>query len=411
MSSIDRIVIVGAGLAGAKAAETLRAEGFGGEVVLVGEEPELPYERPPLSKGYLRGESTLEAAQVHDVPWFVEHEVELRKGTPAVRLGLDERRLELGDGRVVGYDRLVLATGAEPRALPSPWTGLDGVLTLRTRADADRLRERLAGGGPLVVVGAGWVGCEVAASARQLGAEVTLLEAGPAPLVGVLGPEVGTELAALHRRHGVDVRTGAAVARLEGGERVRAVVLDDGTRVPAETVLVAIGVRPRTELAERAGLTGADGIAVDDGLRTRAHGVFAAGDVASAWNVRLGRPVRVEHWANAIAQGEAAARSVLGRGRPWDELPFFFSDQYETGLEYVGLHAPGDRATLRRDGDGFVVVWTDASGTVTAGMHVDLWDATAALRRLVGTRPAPEQLADPAVPLAELAGVPEEEAA
>jgi 3-phenylpropionate/trans-cinnamate dioxygenase ferredoxin reductase subunit len=400
---LNRIVIVGAGLAGAKAAETLRAEGYDGEVVLVGDEGELPYERPPLSKAYLRDETAIAQAHVHSIPWYVEHEVELLTGTAAVRLAIGERRVELADGRMLAYDRLLLTTGAEPRQLELPGAELDGVHTLRTRADADALRARIAAGGPVVVVGGGWIGCEVAASARQLGAEVTLLEAGDIPLGRVLGAEIGEHLAAVHRARGVDLRTGAVLERLEGDGAVAAVVLTDGTRLPAATVVVGIGVRPRAELAARVGLAGADGVEVDERLRTRATDVYAAGDVAFAWNARYGRAIRVEHWANAIAQGSAAARSILGRTAPFDELPYFFSDQFETGLEYVGLHSPSDRTTLRRDGAALTALWTDRAGTVTAGMHVDDWDAIGALRRLAGTTPDPQALADPSVSLDELA--------
>ena len=391
MADPRTFVIVGAGLAGAKAAETLRADGFEGRVVLIGEEPEAPYERPPLSKDYLRGESPLEKALVKPREFWDEQDVELLTGARAVAIRREERRVELEDGGSVGYDRLLLATGSLPRRPPIPGADLPGVHVFRTLADADRLRRVLQGGGPLVLVGAGWIGCELAASARQLGAEVVLIDHAAAPLERVLGAEVGGWFAELHRRHGVRLELGAGVERLEGGRMVERVRLADGRAVEAAAVVLGVGVTPATELAESAGLHIDDGIAVDELLASSDPDVFAAGDVASAWHPRYGRRVRVEHWSAALNQGPAAARSMLGRGEPYDRLPYFFSDQYDAGMEYTGLHSPQDRLVVRGSLDelSFQALWLDGEDRVTAGMHVGDWDAIGPIRELVESgRPA-----------------------
>lgn len=388
MTNSADIVIVGAGLAGAKAAETLRAEGFEGSIVLIGDEPDAPYERPPLSKSFLRGETPFDEALVHGADWYAEHDVELLTGTRVTALDRHARRVTLADGRGIGFGKLLLATGAQPRTLPLPGADLQGVFVLRDRRDSEALAARIREGGPVAVIGAGWIGSEVAASARQMGAEVTLLEAGSAPLERVLGAEIGGRFADLHRAHGVDVRTGVNIERLDGSPEVEAVVLADGTRIAARTVVIGVGVTPDVALAADAGLANGNGIEVDELLQTRAPDIYAAGDVALVAHARYGRPVRVEHWHNAVEQGAAAARSMIGRGTPWAELPYFFSDQYESGMEYVGLHEPRDTVTVRPgEGTSFTAVWTDADGVVTAGMHFDDWDATDSLKATIG-RPA-----------------------
>jgi 3-phenylpropionate/trans-cinnamate dioxygenase ferredoxin reductase subunit len=384
MTQRERYVIVGGGLAGAKAAETLRSEGFDGEVIVVGAEPGLPYERPPLSKSYLAGSSTLSDAEVHDEAFYAQHGIEVLGATRATALDPGAHRLRLDSGAELAYDKLLLATGTTPRRPPIPGAGSAAVL--RSVADADALRAALAGGGRLVVIGAGWIGSEVAATARGLGAEVTLVEMAQAPLERVLGPEVGAFFAGLHRRHGVELVLGTGVAAIEDeGNRV---VLSDGRVLEADSVLLGVGVLPATSLAETAGLALDDGIVTDARLRTSAPDVFAAGDVASAEHPRYGRRVRVEHWDNARAQGAAAARSMLGADARYDKLPYFFSDQYDLGLEYVGLHAPGDELVLRGDleSERFQAFWLAADGTVTAAMHVNDWDAIGGLRELVEQR-------------------------
>jgi 3-phenylpropionate/trans-cinnamate dioxygenase ferredoxin reductase subunit len=385
MADSRAYVIVGGGMAGAKAAETLREEGFDGRVIVVARESAPPYERPPLSKDYLRGESPAEKAYVQPPEYWAEHDVELLGGTSAAAIDRTAREVELDDGRRLAYERLLLATGAIPRRPPIPGAELDGVHTLRTLEDSDRLRALASAGGPLVLIGAGWIGCEVAASARQLGAEVTLVDQVQAPLENVLGAEIGGWFGALHRSHGVTLKLGAGVARLEGDGRVERVTLTDGTTIDAAAVLVGVGVAPDTRLAEAAGLEVDDGIVVDERLRTSDEAIFAAGDAASAWHPRYGRRVRVEHWANALNQGPAAARSMLDRGAPYDRVPYFFSDQYDAGMEYAGLHASGDRLVIRGslDDSAFQAFWLDAGDRVTAGMHVNDWDAIETINGLV----------------------------
>ena len=379
MADTETFVIVGGGLTGAKAAETLREEGFAGRLVLVAEEDRLPYERPPLSKSYLAGESSFADAVVHGEDFYGERDVELLRGTSATGLDTGAHRVTLSDGSRLEYTRLLIATGAVPRR--PPIEGADGasVLTLRSVADADAIKAAASGGGRLVVIGAGWIGCEVAASARGLGAEVTVVEQAATPLEAVLGPRLGAFFAELHTSHGVELLMGAGVERITG-EGVEA----GGRTIGADAILLATGVAPATALGEAAGLTIDNGIAVDGLLRTSAEDVFAAGDVASTLHQRYGR-IRVEHWDNAIGQGEAAARSMLGKGEPYAKLPYFFTDQYDLGMEYVGLHGRDDELTIRGSLEDatFRAYWTAADGHVTAAMHVNDWDAIDPMRELV----------------------------
>jgi 3-phenylpropionate/trans-cinnamate dioxygenase ferredoxin reductase component len=407
VTTLRSIVIVGASLAGAKAAETLREEGYDGRLVLIGDEPERPYERPPLSKDYLRGEAGLDKVYVHEAGFYDDHAIELRSGTRATAIDLDGRTVGLADGERLEWDRLLLAVGAEPRRLAAPGADLDGVLYLRSLADCDRLRATLGGGGRLVVVGAGWIGSEVAASARQLGLEVTVLERLAVPLENVLGPTVGRLYADLHRERGVELLTGVEVEALEGDGRVERVRLADGRAIDCSAVVVGIGVVPRTGLAEAAGLAVGDGVLVDANLRTSAPEVYAAGDVASALHPFYGRRVRVEHWANALNQGPVAARNMLGREEPYDRLPYFFSDQYDVGMEYSGLARGSDQVVLRGDPAAreLIAFWL-ADGRVAAGMNVNVWDVTEPIQALIRSRAPvdPRRLADPDVPLDHLAG-------
>jgi 3-phenylpropionate/trans-cinnamate dioxygenase ferredoxin reductase subunit len=406
MTVEDTMVVVGGGLAGAKAAETLRAEGFGGRVVVVAEEAERPYERPPLSKEYLNGGKERDAIHVHDADWYAEHDVELRTGVRAVALDPAAREVELDGGERLRYRALLLATGATPRRLPLPGGDLDGVAYLRTAADSDALKAALAPGDrAVVVVGAGWIGLEVAAAARTYGNAVTVVEPQPQPLRAVLGEQIGAVFARLHRDHGVDLRLSTGVRELRGdGGRVRAVVTDAG-EVPADLVVVGVGVVPRTELAEAAGLEVANGVVVDASLRTSAPDVHAAGDIASWPHPRYGRRIRVEHWANALNGGPAAARAMLGQEVTYDRLPYFFTDQYELGMEYSGLSGGDATVVCRGDTDGgeFLAFWL-ADGRVQAAMNVNVWDVTDDLQALVrADRPVdPARLADPDVPIREL---------
>ncbi|HEY8466980.1 MAG TPA: FAD-dependent oxidoreductase [Solirubrobacterales bacterium] len=402
-------VIVGGGLAGAKGAEALRNEGYDGPIVLIGAEDELPYERPPLSKEYLRGEASREDPRVHPAEFYDGHDIELRLGTTVEEIDLDARELVLAGGDRLEWGRLLLATGAEPRRLPVPGAELPGVHYLRDFADADALAERLGPGARVAVIGAGWIGSEVAASARQLGAEVTLLEAARLPLERVLGSRASEFFADVHRAHGVDLRLGVGVERIAGDRAVEAVELADGERVECDLVVVGVGVAPRTELAERAGLEIDDGIAVGANLEASAEGVFAAGDVANAQHPFYGLKLRVEHWANALHQPEVAARAMLGRPASYERLPFFFSDQYEVGMEYRGFAPSFDEVVLRGDPDDgeFLAFWL-REGRVAAVMNVNVWDVGAEVEALIRSRRAVSRdaLRDPDTPLSELAGGP-----
>jgi 3-phenylpropionate/trans-cinnamate dioxygenase ferredoxin reductase subunit len=403
---MDTFVLIGGGLAGAKAAETLRAEGFDGRVVLVGEEPEVPYERPPLSKGYLLGSDEREKARVHEPGWYEEHDVDLRTGTRAVALDPAERRVELDTGERLSYDRLLLATGSSARRLPVPGADLEGVRYLRALPDADGLLVELRPGGRrVVVVGGGWIGLEVAAAARTYGNDVTVVEPQPTPLYGVLGPAMGEVFGRLHREHGVDLRTGTGVQAFVGSGTVSGVRTGSGAEIPADVVLVGVGAVPNTSLAEDAGLRVDRGVVTDAALRTSAPDVFAAGDVASAFHPLYARHVRVEHWANALNQGPAAARSMLGQDVSYDRVPYFFTDQYDLGMEYSGLGGPGDSVVCRGNPDEgeFIAFWLDG-GRVTAGMNVNVWDVTDPIQALVrSNRPVDAvRLADPDVPLESL---------
>jgi 3-phenylpropionate/trans-cinnamate dioxygenase ferredoxin reductase component len=367
-------VIVGGGLAGAEAAATLRAEGFDGSVVVVAGESEYPYERPPLSKAYLAGESDFTAALVHEPSWY--EAVDLRLGTEAVGLDVTAHELTLADGGTVGYDKLLIATGAIPSRLPV--AGADRALTLRTKADADALRQRLVEGTSVVVVGGGWIGLEVAAAARGRGAQVCVVESGPAPLAGVLGEQVGQLFAQVHRDNAVRVLTSATVERIDGDG-----VVVDGETLAADVVVAGTGVDPVVDLAVDAGLDVGDGVVVDRSLRSSHPDVFAAGDVASAFYPRYGRHVRVEHWANAKHQGPAAARAMLGQDVTFDRLPYFFTDQYDLGMEYIGWVPPemlGDATVVLR-GDvaarqfrAFWLLPAQGGQMLAAAMHVNMWD-------------------------------------
>ena len=408
MNANSAIVIAGASLAGAKAAEKLRTEDFDGPVILLGAEQERPYERPPLSKDYLIGKADRESIYVHPAGWYDEHNVTLRLGTTVTGIDRAGHEVLLADGSRVGYAKLLLATGSEPRRLPVPGAGLDGVLYLRQVEDSDRIRAAFQDAAQVAVIGAGWIGLETAAAARAAGAEVTVLEAAELPLLRVLGPEVAQVFAGLHTEHGVDLRCGVQVAEITGsGGHADGVRLADGSRIPADVIIAGVGITPRTGLAEAAGLRVANGIQVDAQLRTADPDIFAAGDVANAFHPRLGTSIRVEHWANALNQPQTAARAMLGQDASYDRLPYFFTDQYDLGMEYSGYVAPGgyDEVVLRGDvaGREFLAFWL-SGGRVLAGMNVNIWDQTDAIQDLVraGQPVALDWLADPERPLAEL---------
>jgi 3-phenylpropionate/trans-cinnamate dioxygenase ferredoxin reductase subunit len=408
MTTDQTHVIVGASLAGARAVDTLRQEGFDGRVVLIGAEQERPYERPPLSKDYLRGEAGRDKVYVHEAGFYADHDIELRLGRTAESLDPANRELVLDDGERLRYDRLLLATGAEPRRLSLPGSELDGIFYLREVGDSDALRARLDRGGSVVVVGAGWIGAEVAASARQRGLDVTVVEPGSVPLERVLGAEVGGVYRDIHSDHGVRMLLGTGVAAFEGAGAVERVRTDDGRELACDLVVVGVGVQPRTGLAARAGIAVGNGILVDEQLQTAAPGVFAAGDVANAHHPFYGEAIRVEHWANALNQGPAAAGNMLGQAAAYERLPYFFSDQYDVGMEYTGYARSWDRVVFRGDPATreFVAFWL-VGDRVVAGMNVNVWDVTDPIKRLITTR-APvddRRLADPDLPLEELAHV------
>jgi 3-phenylpropionate/trans-cinnamate dioxygenase ferredoxin reductase component len=406
MASEQTIVIVGAGLAGAKAAETLRTEGFDGRVVLIGKETERPYERPMLSKEYLRGEKPAAKLYVHAEGFYADNDIELLTDTHVASVDAGTREVTLQDGSRVAYSRLLLSTGAEPRRLRLPGADLPGVRYLRQMGDSDALRAAITAASRVVVIGAGWIGSEVAASARQLGAEVAIVAPEPVPLERVLGPEVGAVYRDLHAEHGVDLHLSTQIEAIVGKSVVQGVRATDGSVIEGDLVVVGVGVSPCDELARDAGLTLENGIVVDEFLRTSAPDVFAAGDVAATWNTMYHKRIRIEHWANALNQGQTAARNMLGQDTPYTKLPYFYSDQYDLGMEYHGYAADWDRVVLRGDRSGreFLAFWLK-DGAVLAAMNVNIWDAGDDIKALVrgGATVEADRLADPSVPLADLA--------
>jgi 3-phenylpropionate/trans-cinnamate dioxygenase ferredoxin reductase subunit len=399
-------VIAGGGLAAAKAAETLRDEGFDGDVVLLGSEPERPYERPPLSKGYLLGSDSRDSVYVHPAGWYAEHGVDLREGVTVTAIDRGTSTVSVsgpaGDGEL-SYDKLLLATGASPRRLDFPGSDREEVLYLRTLGDSDRLRSAFKPGTRVVVAGAGWIGLETAAAARTADCAVTVLEPQPGALHDQLGPELGAIFAGLHRAHGVEFRFGEKAAEFRPGM----VITSGGAEIPADVLVVGIGAAPNDDLAARAGLDVANGVLTDEALRTSDPDIFAAGDVANSFNPLLGRRVRVEHWANALNGGPVAARSMLGQPVTYDRVPYYYSDQYELGMECAGLPTPGtyDQVVYRGDPSAleFVAFWL-ANGAVVAGMNVNVWDVQDDIQSLIrSARPIdPTRLTTPEIPLTDL---------
>jgi 3-phenylpropionate/trans-cinnamate dioxygenase ferredoxin reductase subunit len=406
MNKLDSIVIAGGGLAGATAAFALREGGFEGGITLVSQEQSAPYERPPLSKGYLRGESTLDQALVRPFTDYEAGGIELLRGRRAVTLDPTIRRLNLDDGTNLMYDALLIATGAAPRHLGSTPVSLPGVHYLRNAEDADAIRTAGASAKKIVVIGGGWVGSEVAASLRQVGHDATLISALPRPLEHVLGPEVAEVYRALHAEHGVRLVQGR-VSSIRGTRSVEEIRLTDGHGVPAELVVIGVGAVARVQLAMRAGLeTTEGGIAVDEYLRTSVPNIYAAGDVAAAWHPRFGRHIRIEHWDNAIQQGKAAAANILGANEPYARTPYFYSDQFDLGMEYRGFAPQWGKVVTRGNLDKreFLAFWL-ADNRVVAAMNANLWDHGDELQRLVESEERVDlaRLADPGVPLAEAA--------
>jgi 3-phenylpropionate/trans-cinnamate dioxygenase ferredoxin reductase component len=405
MPTDQTFVIVGASLAGAKAAETLRDEGFDGRVVLLGAEPERPYERPPLSKEYLRRETT-DKPYVHNADYYAKNDIDLRMSTEVESIDPDASEVVIAGGERIGYDRLLLTTGSEPRRLSVPGSDLDGILYLRTVGDSDAIAERLEAGGKLVTIGAGWIGAEIAASARTKGCDVTVIEMSSLPLERVLGPELGAIYRDIHTDHDVELLTETALESFEGSESVESVHTGDGRSIDTDFVVVGVGVVPRTKLPQEAGLEVENGVLTSNRLETSAPGIYAAGDIANAVHPLLGERIRVEHWANALNQGPAAARNMLGKNVPYENIPYFFSDQYDVGMEYAGYATNWDEVVFRGDVDAreFIAFWL-RDGRVLAGMNVNVWDVIDDIQALIRSKATidRDRLTDTDVPLGELA--------
>jgi 3-phenylpropionate/trans-cinnamate dioxygenase ferredoxin reductase component len=408
MNTRPSFVIVGGGMAGAIAAQTLREEGFDGKITLLAQEPNAPYERPPLSKDYLQGKAERHSIFVHPEPWYAEHAVELSLGSAVTSLDPASRTVTTATGERLSYDKLLLATGSKPRHLDVPGADLDGAYYLRNVEDSDRLKIKFAEANRVLIIGAGWIGLETAAAARAAGLDVTLLVSGDLPLEHVLGPEVAPIFDELHRSHGVDLRYRTTAVELTGRHgAVTGVRLSDGTRIDADMIIVGVGVAPRTELAAAAGLKIDNGIVVDEHLRTSDPDIFAAGDIAQTYSPRLGRHIRVEHWANARRQGAVAAKAMLGQDAVDVRPSYFFTDQYDLSMEYTGDIGPAgyDRVIFRRHADSneMIVFWLYEQ-RIQAGMNINIWDVADDIERLIqSARPInADDLGNPAIPLATL---------
>jgi 3-phenylpropionate/trans-cinnamate dioxygenase ferredoxin reductase component len=408
MNSKPSFVIVGGGMTGALAAQTLREEGFDGKITMLAQEPNAPYERPPLSKDYLQGKADRDSIFVHPEPWYAEHAVELSLGSAVTSLDPASRTVTTATGERLSYDKLLLATGSKPRHLDVPGADLDGVYYLRNVEDSDRLKIKFAEAKRVVIIGAGWIGLETAAAARAAGLDVTLLVSGDLPLEHVLGPEVAPIFDELHRSHGVELRYRTTAVELTGRHgTVTGVMPSDGTRIDADMIIVGVGVAPRTELAAAAGLKIDNGIVVDEHLRTSDPDIFAAGDIALTYSPRLGRHIRVEHWANARRQGAVAAKAMLGQDAVDVRPSYFFTDQYDLSMEYTGDIGPTgyERVIFRRHADSneMIVFWLYEQ-RIQAGMNINIWDVADDIDRLIqSARPInADDLGNPAIPLATL---------
>ncbi|WP_328998382.1 FAD-dependent oxidoreductase [Kribbella sp. NBC_00709] len=414
MADAEQIVIVGASLAGATAAETLRGEGWNGGIVLIGSEQSLPYERPPLSKDVLLAKKGTESAQLHDQQWYDDNHIDLRLGATVTAIDPAAHTVTLDEGSQVSYSKLLIATGSRVRKLDVPGADLEGVHYLRTAEEAQSLTDAYAAKPRVVVVGAGWIGLEAASAARERGCEVTVVEPQSTALASVLGEEVGEVFAEFHRQHGVQFRFGTGVEGFEGAGKVTGVRLSGGEVLPADLVVVGVGVRPNTELAEAAGIEVAtpdngSGIVTGPDLRSSVADVYAAGDVVRWDHPLYGRPVRVEHWQNAKDTGKTAAKAMLGQDVAHDAIPYFFTDQFDLGMEYAGdiPHGASYHVVFRGDpkSGAYLVFWLADDNHVLAGMHVNLWDTGLdAVRELIrsGKQVDPARLADTSIELSEV---------
>lgn len=400
----SRIVVVGGGLAGAKTVEGLRTNGHTGPIVLIGSETHLPYERPPLSKGFLAGKDGRDSFTVHDQQWYDDNSIELHLGVEASRIDRDAKQVELSDGTRIDYDQLVLATGSRVRRLDIPGSDADGVLYLRSVDESVAVGQVLSTAQNVVLIGAGWIGLEVAANARERGVAVDVVEMAPLPLLRVLGPELAQMFADLHTQHGVTFHFGAKIDHIEVTDgKASAVVLGDGTSLPADAVVIGVGVVPNIELAKDAGLEADNGVLVDEYLRTSDPDIYAVGDIAAQNHPKLGR-LRVEHWANALNQPAAVAATLTGTPTAYERQPYFYTDQYDLGMEYRGFVPPDAEPVVVIRGDlekrELLAFWLSRFGKVLAGMNVNIWDAGDDIAALLGTpRVDPAKLADPSVPL------------
>ena len=408
MTKNDTYVVIGGGLAGGKAVEELRVCGFDGSLVLYGEEPHSPYERPPLSKGYLNGADDFASSVLHPPKWYRDQQVDLRLSCRVTAIDTTARTVSAG-GSTQKYDKLLLAVGSRPRRLPIADDSGVPLSYLRTVEDSNRIKAQLRLGSRIVIVGGGWIGLEVAAAARAAGAHVTILESLDLPLIGVLGSEVAGIFASLHTAHGVDIRTSATITSIHGSDGVAVVELLDGSCVEGDLLVIGIGASPQTSLARAAGLQTSNGIVVDEHLQTSEPDIFAAGDAVNAYHPLLDEQLRVEHWDNAFHQGVVAARNMCDWGETYDRLPYFFSDQYDLGMEYVGHVGPSgyDSAIVRRGptADAVTAFWL-RNGRVVAGMHANDWDAIDPIRQIVSAGRIPQGLHDESIPLTEVAATP-----
>jgi 3-phenylpropionate/trans-cinnamate dioxygenase ferredoxin reductase subunit len=399
-------VIIGASLAGGVAAATLRQDGFDGDVILIGAEPQPPYERPPLSKQYLRGEAPFEKALVRPAGFYHQNRIEARFSTRATRVDPVQRTVSLESGAAVRYDKLLIATGVRNRRPPIPGLDLPGVFDLRTLSDADALRSQIAAGRRAVVVGMGFIGCEVAASLRRKGVEVVSVDPSPTPLFRILGAEVGRVIAAVHQDHGVQSIVEDVVTRFEGRERVERVITRSGKRLDCDFAVLGVGVEPVTDFVAGSGIDTANGILVDEYCRTAFEDIYAAGDVANHYHPLFQKRMRVEHWQNAIQQGAAAARSMLGAGQPYDAVHWFWSDQYDVNLQYAGFHDTWDQMVVRgRLEDRAFLAFYLNRGRIDAVVGVNRGKDLRRAMPLIKSRASvdPRQLADEAVDLRDLA--------
>ena len=400
-----RVLIIGAGHAGGTAAAMLRQYGFTGPITLAGEEPVCPYQRPPLSKAWLKGEADAESLELKPPEFYPEHDIDLRTSMVAVRINRQDKTVRFVDGETLPYDILVLATGARPRWLDLPGHELDGILALRTEADAEALKARLTPGAKVAVVGGGYVGLEVAASARALGCEVTVLEREARLLARVASSALSEFYSAYHRDHGVEIITGCSVTGFEGQGKVTAVLLADGRKVPCDVAVVGVGAIANVELAKDAGLPCADGVIVDLAGRSADPDIYAIGDVTHRPLPLYGRDMRLESVPNALEQAKQAAAAIAGKPAPPNEVPWFWSDQYDLKLQIAGVPFDADTLVVRRgEAANALAVFHLRAGKVQAVEAVNSPSEFMGGRLLIfkGQEVDPQRLGDVSVPMKQI---------